>query len=328
MTTLQQDLTNNNDLKSKYKQALNRIEELSKLNNVIEILTDCADNIIPKTLKIEQSGNSESTANIVFSDWHLDEIIEGKRINNINSYDSTIFKIRLNTVLSGSMGLIDMCRSKSRIDTLIIYLLGDFISGHIHEDLVESSIYSPIEAAIQMYESLINAINFYIENGDFKNIVIACACGNHGRNTIKPRVKKHNENNLEYLIYYLLQQYYKKNTKVTFNIANGYFGMLNCYDYVVRYSHGHYINYKDGVGGVTIPLNKAIAKWQKAKYADLDIMGHWHQRICMPKYILNGCLIGYSEYAERIKAEPEQPSQSFFLIHPRFGKTVEAPLYA
>ena len=40
----------------------------------------------------------------------------------------------------------------------------------------------------------------------------------------------------------------------------------------------------------------------------------------------NGSLIGYNAYAMSIKADYEKPSQTFFLIHPRYGKTIVAPI--
>lgn len=40
----------------------------------------------------------------------------------------------------------------------------------------------------------------------------------------------------------------------------------------------------------------------------------------------NGSMIGYSPYAIKIKAKPEPPMQSFFLIHKTRGKVGEFPI--
>ena len=45
-----------------------------------------------------------------------------------------------------------------------------------------------------------------------------------------------------------------------------------------------------GIGGVHIPLRKAIAQWNKAKSADLDCMGHWHTRENSKDYCINDVL--------------------------------------
>jgi len=63
------------------------------------------------------------------------------------------------------------------------------------------------------------------------------------------------------------------------------------------------------------------------KKANLDVLGHWHTRKSDFRYVVNGSLIGFGPYAISIKAEFEEPTQSFFLIHPKHCKTVEAPIF-
>ena len=60
---------------------------------------------------------------------------------------------------------------------------------------------------------------------------------------------------------------------------------------------------------------------------ELDIMGHWHVRDSAKDHIINGSVIGFNAYAIEIKASFEPPCQSFFMIHPEWGKTVEIPIF-
>ena len=110
-------------------------------------------------------------------------------------------------------------------------------------------------------------------------------------------------------------------------IAEGYFCYLDVYNLTLRFHHGQNIRYAGGVGGIHIPLNKAIAQWDKFKRADLDVLAHWHTRQSTNKYVINSSLIGYNPFAIKIKAEFEKPCQTFFLLHPKKGKTVEAPIF-
>jgi hypothetical protein len=111
-----------------------------------------------------------------------------------------------------------------------------------------------------------------------------------------------------------------------FRMPTGYFNYLDILGKSVRFHHGDGIMYRGGIGGVHIPLRKAIAQWNKARRVDLDVMGHWHTRETSKDYVINGSLIGYNEYAQGIKADFERPQQSFFIIHPRYGKTAEFPI--
>ena len=86
------------------------------------------------------------------------------------------------------------------------------------------------------------------------------------------------------------------------------------------------IRYQGGVGGVYIPVNKAISQWSRAKHADLDVFGHFHQAKHDVRFISNGSLIGYNAFAISIKADFEPPKQAFFLIDRKRGVTIYAPI--
>jgi hypothetical protein len=315
------------DLERKYKEALREIDRLTKVNLIESLFSDTSKVLLPNDFHIKVTTPSDAIANLCLGDWHTDETIDPAKINGINEFNAKICTERVQKLLNSTSEIIDMCRSKSNIETLYVHLLGDFMSGTIHEDLMETSKKSPISAALTVYELLLGVFNYLLKDQSLKNIVVTCVCGNHARITPKIRVKTFNGNNLEYMIYHLLAKYYEGNKRIYFQIPEGYFSIINLFGFKVRSSHGHYLNYKDGIGGVTIPLNKAISQWSKAIKVDLDILGHWHQRITMPEFVLNGCLIGYSEFAEKCKAKPEPPSQSFFLTTQKYVKTTEVPIY-
>ena len=67
--------------------------------------------------------------------------------------------------------------------------------------------------------------------------------------------------------------------------------------------------------------------WDLARRADLDIMGHWHQSLQHPKFIINGTVMGYSEFALRCGCDFEKPQQSFVLLHPDRWLTAYMPIY-
>jgi len=118
--------------------------------------------------------------------------------------------------------------------------------------------------------------------------------------------------------------------RVKFQIAEGYHAYVRLFDgkFVVRTHHGHGINYNGGVGGITIPVNKAIAQWNKGVKADLDVFGHFHTKLDGGNFVANGSLIGYNAYALRIKADYEKPSQTFFLVNRKYNsKTIVTPIF-
>jgi hypothetical protein len=160
--------------------------------------------------------------------------------------------------------------------------------------------------------------------------VIVCHSGNHGRMTKKQRIATEAGNSLEQYMYYSIRDFFKAEKRVKFIIATGYHSFVRFFEgrYEIRFHHGHMINYQGGVGGITIPVNKAIAQWNKAHPVNLDVFGHFHTRFDGGNFIANGSLIGYNAYAVSIKASYEKPSQTFFLVNKEFEeKTMVAPIF-
>lgn len=282
----------------------------------------------PRPFVVADSGRpSQSTAFLVASDWHLEETVHRASVNGLNEFNLDIAERRIERLFQNGLKLVDMCRSKSEIETLVLAVLGDLITGYIHEELIEENALSPTQASLKAFELLCSGLDLLVEHGNFRRILVPCCYGNHGRTTEKPRVSTGYQNSYEWMLYQFLARKYAGHPVVQVKVAESYFNLLEVYGRTIRFHHGDGIRYKGGVGGITVPLNKAIAQWNKGKPAYLDVMGHWHTRQSTGNCVVNGSIIGYNAYAIQIKADFEHPCQSFFLLHPERGKTVEAPVY-
>jgi hypothetical protein len=115
--------------------------------------------------------------------------------------------------------------------------------------------------------------------------------------------------------------------QVQWQVSESYHNLVTIYDKIIRFHHGDGLSYQGGIGGLTIPVEKAIANWNKSPAkADLDCFGHWHTQMQSPKFCSNGSLIGYNAYAISIKAPYEHPQQTYFLFDKRRGRTMTAPI--
>ena len=275
---------------------------------------------------------SESAAVIVLSDWHSEEEVLSGAVGGKNEHNLEIGAARVQRALDGGLCWFNINRRATTIKTLVMGYLGDFISGSIHEDLAESNLLPPTEAIYRAQGLLIGATRFVLKNTPSDvEIIIVCHGGNHGRTTHKQRIATETGNSLEQYMYYTLRDYFQTEKRIKFQIATGYHSYVNFFEdtYKTRWHHGHMINYQGGVGGITIPVNKAIAQWNKATPGiDLDIFGHFHQKLDGGNFVCNGSLIGYNAYAVSIKAGYERPAQQFFLVNREFrGKTAVAPIF-
>lgn len=308
----------------KYKEILRQLERVERERDAV---LEIKRGINPKSFPYKVSGgDSEATAFVLASDFHIEELVRAESVNGLNQYTLEIAEKRVTQFFQNTLKLVQKEQCATKIDTLVIALLGDIISGNIHEELLENCQLRPIEAIIMAENLIISGINYLLKNSNLK-LIIPCHCGNHTRINKKLHIATEPGNSLETFMYHHLAGYYKNNNRVKFLISTGYLSYLEVYGFTVCFQHGHAIRYAGGIGGLTIGTNKAIAQWERLRHADLYCFGHYHQLFDGGNFICNGSLIGYNAFAMFIKAGFEKPKQCFFLIDKkRKSKTVVCPV--
>jgi len=313
----------NKSLERALKESLDRIALLEQEKNaILEIRENTKGfTIEPK----ESSKTGEAVAIALASDWHVEEIVRKDKVNDLNEYNLGISKSRAEKFFQNLLKLIRKEQQDIRINTLILALLGDFITSNIHDELKENCALRPIEAIIYTQNILISGLDFILNNSNL-DLIIPCHVGNHSRITKKVHQSTEQGNSLEYFMFHNLKKYYSKNRRVNFVVAEGYHTYIEVFGFTLRFHHGHNVVYGGGVGGLTIPLIKAINTWNLTKRADQDFLGHFHQYTPHRRFTVNGSMIGYSPFALSIKGEFEPPQQAFCLYDKRRGKTVQIPI--
>lgn len=307
----------------KYKEALVAIERLTREVEAINELRNSQESFSIKPS--EGTGTSEATAVMVASDWHVEEIVDPATVQGLNKFNPDIAKARAELFFQRGLRLIRKEEQDVKINTVILALLGDFITNDIHEEMRETAAMRPMEAALFAKTLLQSGIEFLLNNTTH-TIVIPCSTGNHGRTTQRVFISTEFGHSIEYFMYNVLADVFKNEPRVKFIIGKGYHQILDVYGQKVRFHHGHAVRFFGGVGGITIAVNKAIAAWNRQQQTYLDVFGHFHQMFDGGKFIANGSMIGWNAYANFIKAEMESPRQAFFLLDKKRGKTVTAPI--
>ena len=308
---------------SKYQVMLKANEALQKQIDAIKVVSD----VNSYQIKTKASGTQEATAVVVASDWHFAETVHSDNVNGLNEFNTTIATQRAEKFFVNAVKLLGIFQAHSTIETLVLALLGDFINGELREEAMQNNGELTMDELLGVSEVLLSGINYILANSNVI-LVIPCHSGNHGRVTKKLHVATEAGNSLEYVMYHMLARNFKGNKRVQFIIPTSYHSFLDIAGFTIRFSHGHAIKYNGGVGGIYIGVNKAIGPWNKARHANLDVFGHFHQMRDGGNFICNGSLIGWNSFANFIKADYEKPKQVFFLIdHNREEKTVVTPIF-
>jgi len=271
----------------------------------------------------------EAVAVLLLSDLHLEEVVKPETVNGLNEFNPKIAKQRLKTVVDRWLKIVGgQYRSLSTVDECVVWLGGDLISGYIHDELVESNAMSPIEACVFAEELLEAALRTIVEHGAFKKITVICSDGNHDRTTHKVRAATRSKNAYSTLVYGHLRGRLAELKHVGWDIAKGQFSYLDVLGRKFRFVHGDGVKSNGGVGGISIPLNKAVEKWDKSIKADFTVLGHFHrwEYSRTGKWLINGCLPGATPFGLQFGAT--EPMQTAMLVTRERGVVDAKPIFA
>jgi hypothetical protein len=302
--------------------------ELAHAERSLETVLATKDCVARKKLRPGgKVSRGQATAILCCNDWHVEGCVTRESVDGANEFNLAIADRRIRRTWQKALYLLDFARHISNIRELVVWLGGDLINGAIHEELEESNFLGPAEAVLYVQDHVAAGLDLLLREAKVDSITVVTSYGNHGRTTKKRRISTGYRHSWEWLAYSNLARHYRHTSKVTFKVEQGYHNWLDIQGHDVRFHHGDAIRYAGGVGGVTIPLRKKIAQWNKRRKAQLDVIGHFHQFIDGWDFVGCGCLVGYDAYALEIGAEFQQPTQTFLVIDRDYGKVLACPVF-
>lgn len=336
----------NKDLSDrKYKSAYREIElknkQLMAELEMSEQRTDFLLNTQNKTdikklnisIKPDKAEVREATAFGILSDIHLEEKVELELVNGLNEYNPDIAKNRVEKFFVNFLKLVNKERHSSKINKAVLALLGDNITGYIHEDLKETNYLSPTEATLYAKDIIISGIKYLVEQGNFTEIIVPCCKGNHGRTTTTKRFSSAYKNSYEWMMYHDIENMFeilgsvdKRYKIVKFIIPKSELTYIEVYGKTIRFGHGDHFSFGGGVGGMIIPMSKWLFRINEQKSAYMTFIAHWHSILTEPTHncMVNGSIIGMTGYGVSFGGVNRDPQQIFALLDSKRGFSVRA----
>lgn len=313
------------ELKYKYEHVQKKLVEAEKREDFRISIDHERQHEAFKKLAAKPGGQSTPIA--VMTDWHIEERVDPDTIDGLNEFNLEIGAERVKKAFCKVAEQIERLQSFAKMQEMVLPLLGDFISGYIHLELVESNYLSPTEASLFAIDQICSGIDFLLKNSGAKRIIIPCVHGNHGRTSPLKLVSTSYKNSFEWEMYHVLARIYRNDPRIAFKIENGIHNWLTVQGHDIRFHHGDHIKYAGGIGGISIPVNKKLAQWNKARVAALDVFGHYHQFVDMWRWVCCGCLVGFNQYAQSVGAEYQEPTQTLIVMSREYGKVMAIPIY-
>lgn len=281
-----------------------------------------------KTKHPKRTKGNNATGGFLFSDWHCEERVDPKTINGLNDYTLDICERSAEESVLNGLRLLEDARQMTDIRKVVVGLLGDFISGHIHPELVQNNQLSPIDAIGFAGDLLERGLRQIAADSGADEITVITCVGNHGRTTTKWQISTAAANSYEQSMYKNLRRATNDIANMNWIINEGAYGLVDIEGHATRWHHGNYVRYQGGVHGPGVGIYKAIGAWNKTRFARYDFLGHLHQFQQGSNYVCNGSMIGYNAYAaDELKAQYEPPQQAFFVIDAKRGMTRAVPIF-
>jgi hypothetical protein len=267
---------------------------------------------------------------LLCSDWHVGERVDPAQVGGRNEYNPDIAQRRVKDLIEGALWMIESWRDKGGygwgIDQVVLWLGGDLMTGFIHEDLAESNFLSPTEEVLFAQDLCLQVIESISRHPGIKRVEVPTSWGNHGRTTPDRRINTAWKQSYEWMLYQQIAKVYAGSDKVVVHAGKDEISRLKVLNTTLGFNHGDQFRYMDGVGGLTIPGLKWLAKINGTEPVDVMNIGHHHTYVDLGRLVVNNCLIGWGPFSQRV-APFSRPSQVSYLIDEQHGKRMSTEIF-
>ncbi len=320
------------------KQIVELEKQNLELRQTIGAQKELADTIVASIVAAEpfedykyqtpEKTGSPVTAVILFSDWHIGEIIRKQETEDFGEYDYAIAEKRIFTIVDSFLDWVNAMRSSYVINECAVIGIGDYISGNIHQELVTTNEFPITEQTSKAGWLLGECLRRIAPNFELVN-VYEVGADNHGRLQKKPQSKQKALNNKSFLVHTIANIYVEKCTNVKPIVPEGmkYIALIAGNKFLIE--HGDTFPSWMGFpyyGTVRARDREARKRMNTYEGFNYRVIGHWH----VPNYIadmtiVNGSLSGTNEF-DHSQDRHAVPSQVAFLVHPKHGVFNIVPL--
>ena len=279
----------------------------------------------PKPRREAAAADDQHEAILLFSDTHAGETVSREETLGLNEYDWQIMLERMARLQDRVLSFV--AHRPYPIKKLHVWLLGDMLSGSIHEELAKTNEMADAQATVQFATDTAAWLEGFADH--FDSIDVAGVPGNHPRRTRKPSAKQA-ANNDDWIAYKIIELLLKNDARYSFDFPAASFVMRTVAErWRFLIMHGDGIRSSmPGVpwGGVVRRITVLEQQFSAAKTPiDYVALGHFHTANAIDgvsvRTFLNGSTKGVDEYSLKAFGSGRAPTQLLLTCHPRRGIT-------
>lgn len=312
------------------RQELSREREAAAaLDRVEEAIFKTAPRIRPRQHlpKARQpSTKAAEVACFVISDIHFGQTFPPDEMGNINQYNIEVARKRLEEVTAKA---IKIATERIKPRSAVVFVLGDLVSGMIHEELEATDEISVPEQAIAAADAIQLSLRQIAEAIGHTRAV--CLSGNHGRLRRKKWARRRQYENWDFVACQFVAAFLSQHKNIEIVLPRSPWIVEEILGYRILATHGDHIRSSTSWGGLPFYGLSRDAFRRKVLYEEHDIrfdavlMGHFHTFALIPlsgglKVILAPSLVGPDPYSETLAAG-SQPAALLFGVAESVGIT-------
>lgn len=275
----------------------------------------------PRPVKIVRSMESQTDtpACCPIADWHIGEVVDEGEMEGFNKFNLAIARARVEYLSRKVADWVSTERHGHVISELHIPIMGDMVSGSIHEELLTYAEFTVPEAAVHASRLIADFISY--QTAYFEKIhVHVLKVDNHSRLTMKKGSKRRGTNSWNHVIVELVELMLKDHG-IEWHAYDSAKAEIRIGDWTLLADHGDGVTAYMGLpwyGFAREDGREAVKRMRENRPFDDRIRAHWHQAAAGPFGILCGCLCGSTELDAQA-GRHSRPYQVSFLVHPKHG---------
>lgn len=324
------------ELEAKYKKAVEENGVIAQLVAEISDLAPRSYSPLPPVQKSERRKHSTpQSAVLLFSDTHVGKVVLPSQTLGFGRYDFPMFLARLKYMEESVISILEN-HTTMQIDELVVAMLGDMLDGallHSVEGGQRNTLFSQFYNAGHATAQMLRILAAHVPKIRIRTVV-----GNHTRWQTQKKMPTENRfSNLDMFFYALVEALTKDLKNVHWDLNTQPFSIFEVQGFTFHAAHGDHLRGGDKALGIP---NHAIGRElstkaqlfakHKRQAPHYYITGHLHRDIKIPHALgdvtINGGFPGLDGYSLTENFNPVDPTQKFFFVHPKFGKTAEYTL--
>ena len=226
--------------KKLYTQALKTFNNQEAIVDAIRTYSPTFDPVpVQPPINNDSMGQHPQTMVAVLTDTHVGERVALNQMAGLNAYDLDKFNRRLSGWAIQVLNLATYRRNICDVNELVVPLLGDIISGDIHEELSRSNIDNCMIQMLSAAHVISQALMYLAPH--FESVRVPCVVGNHGRMTRKPPMKD-KYMDWDYMVYQWIAAFCARQPNITFQIPKSFAQIVEICNRKVLLFHGDSIS--------------------------------------------------------------------------------------